>query len=471
MRPLAEQLGDYVASFPFESIPENVVEHAKLCLLDALGVAATSFDKPWCNAVLEVVRKQGGLSEASVWYHTDRVPDTNAALTNAMFVHSMDFNDDLAGIQVGGIVPPTALAVAESSKASGKELIAAIVIGYDVAARAAVAMDPQDLYLRGLQPTAMCGAYAAAAVAGRLLRLTPAQLASAFGIAASYSGGTLEFLKEGTDTKRFHVAKAAHGGILSAHLAKAGLVGPRTVFEGEFGALRAYSDRSTPERLVEALGIQFDILDTSVKRFPCCDGNAAPLEAALTIVTENGLSVEDIESIHFRVKSFLIPYLVDYHGDKERKYRPQTELDAQMSLPYCLGVTVLNNGRLRIEDFQPQRFSDPHVLALGDRVTAEGDPELDKIPLKPMSMPAIATLKTRDGRTFVKRVDYQKGDPRNPFSIEDFRNKFVECTSAVLAADSQQKVIDEVLSLDRAGDVGRLVQTLNKHLERQPIAV
>ena len=460
MKPIAEQLGEYVAGFKFESIPPKVVEQAKLCLLDALGVAATSYDKPWCQAVLKLVRKHGGLPEATIWYHDDRVPDTNAALVNAMFVHSMDFNDDLAGIQVGGIIPPAALAVAESAKASGKELLASIVIGYDVAARAAVAMDAQDLYLRGLQPTAMCGAFAAAAIAGRLLRMTPAEIASAFGIAASYAGGTIEFLKEGTDTTRFHVAKAAHGGILSAHLAKNGLTGPRTIFEGEFGALRAYSDHAAPEQLVEELGTRFDILDTSVKRFPCCDGAAAPVEAALAILAENRLSPDDIESIHFRVKSFLIPYLVDYHGDKERKYRPQTELDAQMSLPYCLGVAVLGGGRMRIEDFDPPRFSDPRVLGLADRVSAEGDAELDKIPLKPMSMPAIATLKTKDGRSFVKRVDYQKGDPRNPFSVEDFRRKFIECTSGVADADAQRRILDDVLSLERAEKLTQLTRAL-----------
>jgi 2-methylcitrate dehydratase PrpD len=461
MRTIAKELGEFIAGLAHDKIPREVVEQAKVCLLDALGVAAVSFDKPWCRAVLDIARKQRGAPEASIWYHSDRVPDTNAALVNAMFVHSMDFNDDLAGVQVGGIIPPAALAVAESADASGKELLTAIVIGYDVAARAAVAMDPHDLYLRGLQPTAMCGGFAAAAVAGRLLHLTADQLASAFGIAASYSGGTLEFLKEGTDTKRFHVAKSAHGGILSAHLAKAGLAGPRTIFEGEFGALRAYSREAAPERLVEALGTRFDILDTSVKLYPFCDGNAAPLEALLQVLSENSIGADDIESAHFRVKSFLIPYLVDYHGDRQRKYRPQTELDAQMSLPYCMAVGVLRKGRVRVDDFDPSRFSDPRVLALADRMSAEADVELDKIPLKPMSMPAIATVKTRDGRTFVKRVDYQKGDPRNPFSADDFRRKFVECTSDSLQPDVQQRVIDEVLSLESADNLTRLVKLLS----------
>src|SRR3546814_16329070 len=127
----------------------------------------------------------------------------------------MDFNDDLAGIQVWAIMPPTALAVAEACGASGKDLITAVVLGYYMATRVAVAIGSQELYLRGFQPTAVAGVFAATATAAKLYGLSREQTAIAFGIAASYSGGTIEFLKDGTDTKRFHVAKAAPGGVLA----------------------------------------------------------------------------------------------------------------------------------------------------------------------------------------------------------------------------------------------------------------
>jgi len=457
---LAEKLSEYVCDFKYGDIPAYVTEHTKLCLLDSLGVALASADKPWCKAIHSYVRRQGGAQEATVWYHGGRVPDTNAALANAMFVHSMDFNDDLAGIQVGGIIPPSALAIAESVGATGEEIIAAIVIGYDVATRCAVAINSQGLYMRGFQPTAVCGAFASAAVAGRLLKMSPTEMAYAFGIAGSYAGGTTEFLKEGTDTKRFHVAKAAHGGLISAHLAKGGMTGPRSIFEGEHGVFHAYSENSQPERLVEELGTRFDILDTSVKLYPFCDGNAAPLEAALAVLEENSLGIEDLETLHFQMKSFLIPYVVDYHGDKERKYRPQNELDGQMSLPYCLSVGLLNGGKVKTTDFEPEKLSDPDILALAAKVSAEADTELDKIPLKPMSMPAIATIKTKDGREIIKRVDYQKGDPRNPFSTDDFVKKFCECTDGIVTSNHQQEAINCVLQLDKQETVELLINNL-----------
>lgn len=456
----SERLAEYIADLRFEALPSRVVEQAKWCLLDAIGVAIAGAGKVWAQAVLAEVRRQGGAPQATVWLHGDKVPDAAAALVNGMFAHSMDYNDDHAGIQVGGIMPPTALAVAESAGASGRDLITAIVLGYDVAVRLADAINSQRLYQRGLQPTAVCGGFAAAAVAAKLLKLAPGRIADAFGIAGSYAGGTIEFLKEGTDTKRYHVAKAAHGGVLSARLAQAGMNGPRSIFEGDYGLFNVYSTDSRPERLLQELGERYDILDTSVKLYPFCDGNAAPLEATLAILRENNLALSDIEKLDYRIKSFLIPYAVDYHGDRTRKYRPQNELDAQMSLPYCIAVGLLKDGDVRIEDFDPARFGDPRILELADRVDARADAELDKIPLRPMSMPAVAELTTPHGRKFTKRVDYQKGDPRNPFSPEDFVRKFRICVEGRLSADKTEQVVDAVLRLERIENAGELARLL-----------
>src|SRR5215212_5902002 len=129
MAYLADQLADYIVDFDFARIPPAVVQHAKYLLLDSIGVSIASCDRLWCNAVLEVIRHQGGRAESTVLYYGDRVPDMNAALANATFAHSMDFNDDLAGIQVGGIIPPTVFAVGEAVGATGRELIAATVLG------------------------------------------------------------------------------------------------------------------------------------------------------------------------------------------------------------------------------------------------------------------------------------------------------------------------------------------------------
>jgi 2-methylcitrate dehydratase PrpD len=458
MSTYAEQIGDYAAQLEFDDLPEQVIQYAKWSILDSIGVAIASFDTPWSRAAYRVIQKQGGSPESTVFFYGDRFPDANAALVNSMFVHSMDYNDDLSGIQVGAVMPPTAIATAEPLSASGKEVITAVVVGYDVASRVASAVNSQELYLRGFQPTAVLGQFAAAAVASKILHLSPEQSASAFGIAGSYAGGTIEFLDDGTDTKRFHVAKASYGGIMSAHLASEGMTGPKRVFEGRNGILRALSKDPNPARLVEELGSRFDILDTSFKWYPFCDGGFCPLEAALDIVQENGLTLEEIARYHFKVKSFLIPYLTDYYGDTERKYRPKTEMDAQMSLPYTLAVGLLRKGDVRLEDFDRRSYSNPEILQIADKVTAEADPELDKVPFRPMSMPTIATITTKDGRVFTKRVDFQKGDPRNPFSEDDFIEKFSKNVEGKLTNEYRTKLLESVWTLESLPDIRQLTK-------------
>jgi len=455
-----EKLAQYVYGLQYSDLPAHVSAQAKRCLLDSIGVAIAGCDKKWSRAVLDEVRRQGGAEQATVWLHGDRLPDTSAALVNGMFAHSMDYNDDHAGIQAGGLIPPTALAVGEAVGASGKEVIAAIVAGYDVAIRIADAINSQQLYIRGFQPTAVCGAFAAAAVAAKLMRLSAGQTADAFGIAASYAGGTIEFLQEGTDTKRYHVAKAAHGGILSARLAAAGMNGPRTVFEGNFGLFRVYSEQSDPARLLAELGKRYDILDTSFKKYPFCDGNAAPLEATLAILDEQRVDIQDIKSLHYRIKTFLIPYCIDFHGDRSRKFRPRNELDAQMSLPYCVAVGLLEKGRLDVEHFDPSRYDDPAIHAIADKIDVVADTELDKVPLRPMSMPAIATMTLHDGRVFTKRVDYQKGDPRNPFTADELNEKFRSCVAERLGLERAEEIIGAVSSLERAQSLSDLAHLL-----------
>jgi 2-methylcitrate dehydratase PrpD len=374
----------------------------------------------------------------------------------------MDFNDDIAGIQAGALIPPTALAVAEEVGADGKALISAISVGYDVAVRLADAINSQQLYMRGFQPTAVCGGFGAAATAGLLLGLSPDQLTNAFGISGSYAGGTLEFLKEGTDTKRFHVAKAAHSAVLCAHLARNGLTGPSTIFEGEFGLFRVLSADPRPERLVAELGTRYDILDTSFKLYPFCDGNATPLEATMQLMNEHAISIGDIETLRYRIKSFLVPYCIDYHGDRSRKFRPHNELDAQMSLPYCIAVGLLNDGKLKVEHFDPARFDDARIHAIADRVDAEADTELDKVPLRPMSMPSIVTMNTKDGRSFTKRVDYQRGDPRNPFTRDELVNKFNACVDGFISSSKSRQIVDMIDTLDEISDLSRLTTLLRK---------
>jgi 2-methylcitrate dehydratase PrpD len=317
MTVYAEVLAEYVTRLRFADIPSHVLRHTKFVLMDSIGCAigGARLGKGWTEAALHVARNQGGAEQATIWHYGDRAPSLMAAFVNGILAHSMDFSDDLAGIHIGGIVPTTAFAIAEGIGASGRDVITATVIGYDIAGRLAEGMDSQGLYLRGLQPTAMLGGFAAAATAGKLLDLDANRMANAFGIVGSYTGGTIEFLKAGTDTKRLHPGKCGHSGALAALLARGGMTGPHSVFEGVHGVFKAYSDNPNLPKLAEELGSRFDILDTSIKPLPMCDGNFAPIEATLALMADHGLGVADIANIHCVLVPSLIPYAISFHGD------------------------------------------------------------------------------------------------------------------------------------------------------------
>lgn len=465
----ADSLAEYAVRTSFDVLPANVARHAKFVLMDAIGVslAGAPLDRDWCNAAMHFVHSQGGAPQATVWYHGDRTSSANAAFANGILAHSMDFSDDLAGIQIGGIVPTTAIAVGEAVKASGKDVISATVLGYDIAGRFAQGMDSQGLYVRGLQPTAMVGGFAAAAVAGRLLGLDANQMANAFGIVASYASGTIEFLTHGTDTKRLHPAKAAHGGIIAAYLAQGGMSGPHSILEGDFGVFKAFSDNPNLSKLTEELGSRFDILGTSIKIYPFCDGNIGPLEAVRGILADNDIAIPDIRSIHFRILRSLYHYVINLNGDTSRKYRPVTDLDAQMSLPYCIAVGLLRGGDVWLDDFDAKHYRDPEILALVDKMTAEFDRSLEGGPVLPITMPSVTTLTTVDGRTFERRVDYQKGDPRNPMSEAELSAKFDRCCAAGFAPDETVAMREAILGMDSLPDICRLTAML---VARQPRA-
>lgn len=459
----ADRLADYVTKLRFRDLPTDVVRHTRLVLMDSAGcaVGGAKLGKGWCEAALSVARAQGGARQSTVWHFGDRVPSLNAAFANGVFAHSMDFSDDLAGIQIGGIVPTVAFAIGEAVGASGKDVIVATVAGYDLAGRLAEGMDSQGLYIRGLQPTAMAGGFAAAATAGKLLGLGARQLSYAFGIAGSYTGGTIEFLKEGSDTKRLHPGKCGHSGALAAYLAKGGMTGPRTIFEGDYGVFKAYSDNPNPEKLLVGLGKRFDILDTSIKPLPFCDGNFAALEAALALVGENDVRLADIENLHFRMLPSLVPYVFEFRGDRKRKYRPVTDLDAQMSIPYTIAVGLLKNGDVRQEDFEARHYRNRRILSLADRITVEADAKLGEgTPRRPITMPCVATLTTKDGRAFTKRIDHHKGDPRNPLSEADLVQKFGICAEGSLKPRRRDRAVEMFGRLDTLDDLSGLMRSL-----------
>ena len=235
-------------------VPPAVAAQARLLTLDTLGCALAAARYDFSRAVRETAERLGGPPESGLVGSKTRVSAANAALANSTLAHGLDFDDtrEDAIVHTGSVVVPTSLAVAEAVSASGRTALEAIVAGVEVMCRVGLAV-PGRFHARHYHPTALAGTFGAAAAAGKLHRLTEDQLVRAFGICGSQAAGIIEYLADGSWTKRLHAGWAAHAGVVAALLAQSGFTGPESVLEGEHGFYRAFAGGHEPARLDELL--------------------------------------------------------------------------------------------------------------------------------------------------------------------------------------------------------------------------
>ena len=287
------QLAAYCASLDFAALPPAVQERTRFLVLDLAGnILRGRHDAESTPALLAAARALGlAAGNAAVLGDSARYTPAGAALLNGALAHCLDFDDTHAAgtLHPGAPVIPAALAAAEMAGADGRTVLSAIVAGYEVTCRLALALPGGDHYDRGYHPTATCGAFGGAAAAARVFGLSAKGLEDAFGIALSQSAGSLQFLANGAWTKRFQVGWSAMAGLAAAILAREGFRGAAEAFEGKAGFLRAYAPNPVPERALQELGTAWELMNTAVKPYPSCRYGHACIDAAIALRAEHGL--------------------------------------------------------------------------------------------------------------------------------------------------------------------------------------
>ncbi len=342
-----------------------------------------------------------------------------------------------------------ALGAAELASASGSTLIAGIVAGYEVCIRLGLALVPRDHYDRGFHPTATCGAFGAAAAAGRVLGLSPQAMEHAFGIALSQSAGSMQYLENGAWTKRFQVGWAAHAGLAAACLAQRGVVGAARALEGRRGFLRAYAPAPEPERLCEGLGGRFLALEIAVKPYPCCRYSHAAMDALGALRDEQGLRTDEVIEVEIGLPRAGYDLIAD---PPARKQAPQSVVDGQFSMPFLAGV-MLRQGSMGWDD-HARHLRDPETLALARRVRCSVDSRAEAE--FPAQMSAHVRLRTRRG-TFERFAPIPKGEPeRFPDALE-LRAKFDALVAPYLSEPRRDALAGAIASLDSAAGLAPLL--------------
>lgn len=411
----------FCAELDASAIPPDVTGRATDLFMDFVGVSLGSLELATSPATVpDLFASLGGQPQSRIFGRAAKVPAPSAAFANASIHHAIELDDTHSGASLhpGTCVIPAAVALAEARRASGRALLRAMVLGYEVAVRLGRAVDPAAHYARGFHPTSTCGTFAAAVAAGIVLGLKEEALAHALGIAGSFAAGNIEFLNDGSLTKRIQPGMAAWGGTVAALLAERGLTGPRDILEGRYGFLRGYSDAADPARLSEGLGVGFALMETGIKPYACCRYCQSPIDGVLALRTEHHIAPEAVEKITIGLVAQGVKNVAE---DPERRRAPATVVDAQFSVYYCVAAALVR-GNAFIEAFQPEQLMNPAIRALATKVEAVHDPSLD--PAFPREWPAWVEVRLRDGRELTARVRSAKGDPENPITRDELQAKF-----------------------------------------------
>ncbi len=445
-KTISERLAQFITGITIEKLPTDVVELARLSFLDWLGSAIAGGTTRPTSMFVQVAQGLGGKPQATVIPDGSKTSCHLAALVNAASTHVLEM-DDLhkpSVLHPAAPVIPAALAVAERDGISGGELVSAIVAGYEVAIRAGEAVGPSHYHF--WHTTSTCGVLGAAAAVGRLLHLTPEQIVWALGNAGTQSAGLWQFLSEGAMSKHLHPAKAAADGLLAALLAQQGLTGASQIFEGEKGLGRATSTTPDLARLTKDLGDgPLRILENSFKAHAACYHIHSTIDAALNLKTRFNLTPSEIRKVTVRLYSTALDLL--------EKVDPISPHAAKFSVPYCIAAALLK-GRVGLDDFTEEDIKDRTVRQLMSAVELQYDPHLDQV--YPDRWPAIVTIEMSSGKRHETRVDYPKGDPKNPITREELIQKFHGLTGRILPEVSRLLLMERCLTLDTLANIQNL---------------
>ncbi len=441
---ISERLSRFARSIQYDRLPPQVLQQAKMCILDAFANMLACRVKGEQDILTEMMDQFSPGDEATAFGLFRKGSCSDVAMINGVMARILDLDDGHkeARVHPGAVLVPTVFALGEKENVSGKQILVALVIGYETFIRLGRAVNPAHRN-RGFDSTGTVGVFASAMAASHLLKLNTDRMVWALGIAGSLAGGLNESVSDGSMPKNLHPGFSARNGILSAQLARAGLSGPRAVFEGKSGFLRAFVGEGKEENIIkyfdEASG-SFGILDVYFKRHACMRRIHAAVDAMIEIAKQRAIRPGAVEKILVHTSS----YVAQLNNPV-----PTTLVAAQGSVPYSIAVALLY-GKAGIDEFTLDRLGDPQIVSLSKKVEFRIDPGLEKIwkenPQSPWSSGIEIIL--HSGERYSHQVDYPLGDPQNPISPEELEEKYGHMASYALSDRKKDLLKSKLYQLD-----------------------
>lgn len=439
------RLAEFIVNLHYEDLAPMTVAKAKQCILDWLGVCIRGSQEKPIKILREVLLGETTGGEVSIFAGAgQKTTALTAAFCNGAASHALDFDDlhNPSIIHLATVVIPPSFALAQAEHKTGKELLTAVVAGYEIGARVGEAVIPESYFY--WHTTGTAGTFGAAAAAAKLLDLDSEASCQCLGSAGTQAAGLWEFLKEGAMSKTLHAGKSSYAGVLSAYLAQKGFSGATKIIEGEKGFCRAMSAAPHFSKLTEGLGDSYKIDDNSFKPYACCKHSHAALYALETFVRGHELTAREIESVEIYVNN-ITDFLINNPN-------PQNSYGCKFSLQYC-AAGMLKYGKMRVEEFADEIINDKDVRKLMKKITVIKDDAMEAIHAEDSSkLASRVVVNCYDGRIMELRVDYPKGDPPNPMSWEDTVEKFINLVVPVYGELVAQRLVQLIAALDEVED-------------------
>jgi 2-methylcitrate dehydratase PrpD len=413
----AERIGEWAAALDAAALPADVHAICHRLLLDVTGLCVAARETDYVQAVLATVEGNG---RSTAIGHARTLTSYDAALVNGTAAHGEDFDDTFEGgpVHAGAVIVPALLAIAEERGLSGDAVLKGIAVGVELLCRGSL-VAPQAIHKAGFHPTAVLGSLAAAAAVGAAIGLDGPAIARAVGTSGSMASGIIEYLADGSWTKRLHAGWAAQAGIRAARLAEAGFVGPVTVLEGSHGFYKAFAPSRKPDfaPLVDGLGETWVTATLAFKPYACGTMTQPFVDCALDLARQ-GIAADDIAEILCEVGEGTVHRLWE---PLDLKRRPPNGYAGKFSTPYCIAVGFLD-GRAGLGQFTDERVMDPRVRALAAKVSYAINPD-DPYP---RNFTGHIRARLKDGSVREVRRGHMRGGQHEPLTDEDIFQKFVD---------------------------------------------
>ena len=426
-------LAQFGHDLQWQNVPEHVKNILHVLMVDIFRATVGGIDRPWTQDILALYKHHRSEQCAQVMLHDLEVDVAKAAFINATACGSLDWDDShvAAIIHPGICVWPAAIAMAQVTKASGKALLEACLVGYETAIRIGMSIQPEHS-LRGFQGTPTCGAFGAAAACAKLLGLSVEQHRNALGIAATFACGISQFFVSGSDIKRFHAGKAAMNGVEAALLAAQGLSGPKDAIEGVQGFARAFSNRFDEATVIDRLGSYYEIEKISLKPHAGSVRMQSAIECALRLAKAHHIHMDQIESVSIGVHPAMVGKLT--------ANQPVDHQQAQLSTPFAVALAFdLSTKRtgpisLSIDDFA-KAFGEQEVMALAAKIHCVVDEEVERKTTQE-SVAARVRVHLKNAAPVETFIEHPLGCPANPMGLSDVSARFVSLSQDRLGQEA-----------------------------------